>query len=166
MKLTKPTTEERFWSKVDRSGGPDACWPWLAGRGKNGYGWFRSASGDQRGAHRSSWELSIGPIPPGLCVCHSCDNPPCVNPAHLWLGTHTDNNVDKMVKGRASKGESHSKCLHPARGERARSKLSSDAVLKIRELAGTISQSKIGVMFGISQAHVSEIVLRKVWTHI
>lgn len=89
---------ERFWSKVDRSGD---CWMWTASRNASGYGRFGgSNSGGSYLAHRMCWELHNGPIPDGLCVLHRCDNPACVNPAHLWLGTRDDNNKDKTAKGR------------------------------------------------------------------
>lgn len=85
---------ETFWSKVDKTG---ECWVWVAGRFVTGYGAYRN-----QGAHRVSWGLMNGPIPAGLFVLHRCDNPPCVRPDHLFLGTHTDNMHDKVAKGRAS----------------------------------------------------------------
>lgn len=95
--------EKRFSSKVDRSGGPAACWPWKgAWRTEKGYG--RILKDRRKGralrAHRVAWELAHGPIPLGLCVCHACDNPPCCNPAHLFLGTMLDNNRDRDAKDR------------------------------------------------------------------
>jgi hypothetical protein len=97
-------TAVRFWKKVDQSGGPDACWVWTAGRGGTmGYGSFQM--GTYRNthhvrAHRMAWELTNGPIPAGKYVCHRCDNPPCCNPAHLFLGTQGDNLRDMYAKGR------------------------------------------------------------------
>lgn len=92
-------TEARFWAKVDRSGGPEACWPWTGARAWNGYGQFGDG-GQIHIASRVAWELSCGPIAEGLHVLHRCDNPPCVNPAHLFLGTHSDNMRDMVAKGR------------------------------------------------------------------
>lgn len=88
--------ERRFWSKVDRDG-PGGCWVWMAGRHEQGYGLFKLA-GSMRRAHRLSFELVNGPVPEGKVVCHSCDNPSCVNPAHLWAGSQKENMLDFMEK--------------------------------------------------------------------
>lgn len=95
--------EERFWARADQSGGPDACWNWTGGLLSTGYGRVVvSTNGHESNvrAHRIAYELVKGPITGGLLVCHSCDNPRCVNPAHLWLGTHRDNGRDASIKGR------------------------------------------------------------------
>lgn len=90
--------EERFWSKVTRS---DRCWEWQGPRDHDGYGFIKVMRCSRR-AHRCSWELCVGPIPNNLFVLHRCDNPPCVNPAHLFLGTARDNALDMVGKGRAA----------------------------------------------------------------
>ncbi len=99
------TVAERFWSKVDRAGGPEwleACWLWLPPTSQVfGYGDMH-ANGRKQYAHRLAWELASGrQIPAGLCVLHKCDNPRCVRPSHLFLGTKADNAHDAMAKGRA-----------------------------------------------------------------
>lgn len=93
------TEEALFWTKVDRSDGPDACWPILGFRDKDGYGQAR-LNGRKYRAHRLAWELAFGPIPGWTQVLHHCDNPPCCNPAHLFLGTQSDNRWDCVTKGR------------------------------------------------------------------
>lgn len=91
--------EERFWSKVDQRG-PNDCWPWLGARHERGYGRFILGERNRR-ANRVAWEIANArPVPDGMLVCHSCDNPPCVNPAHLWIGTLADNARDMVAKGR------------------------------------------------------------------
>lgn len=114
---------ERFWSKVDRRG-PDECWPWKGSRNPDGYGSF-SYQGRQARAHRMAWMLANGAVPEaGKLICHSCDNPPCCNPAHLWPGTPSDNMKDCYAKGRAPRSapalnaaKAHCPAGHPFSGD-------------------------------------------------
>ncbi len=96
--------EERFWEKVEKRG-PDECWHWTAAHDQHGYGQLNlcDSKGRRMKAHRVAYELHYGPIPEGLEICHHCDNPSCVNPVHLFAGSHRDNMHDAMDKGRNSK---------------------------------------------------------------
>lgn len=95
--MRKPMLD-RFWAKVRKS---DGCWEWTASRGIRGYGQFRLPRTRQMsGAHRVAYELSVGPIPEGMFVCHHCDNPSCVRPDHLFVGTNSQNILDAVRKGR------------------------------------------------------------------
>lgn len=103
---------KRFWSSVDKDG-ENGCWLWTRGRNEHGYGVLDRKSGSGL-AHRYSWELANGPIPTGLQVLHRCDNPPCVNPEHLFLGTRLDNMADMTAKGRHwCQLKTHCKWGHP-----------------------------------------------------
>lgn len=133
--------ESRFWSKVDKRG-PDDCWPWAAARLPRGYGHF-SLNGRAVGAHRVAYELSTGSIPSGLFVLHSCDNPPCCNPAHLRVGTPADNMRDKVDRGRAR--------TIPRR-------LTDEQAREIRARAKTESQSALSREFGLGKASIRKII--------
>lgn len=155
------TPEERFWAKVRRSEG---CWEWTGARQPTGYGHF-GVNGRTVGAHRFSFELANGPIPAGVYICHSCDNPPCVNPAHLFIGSPTDNVGDMSAKGRARAPGPR----RPSRGaDRWSAKLSEADVIAIRAsyAAGGISQRAIAERYGVRQSSVSRALAGRRWAAV
>lgn len=114
--------EERFWSHVDRSGGPDACWPWVVGAAfKRGYGMFRIGwKKPLIQASRFAYQLTHGgELVTEQFVMHSCDNPPCCNPAHLSLGNAAENNADMWRKGRGSMGPKHGAAVSAAHARKS-----------------------------------------------
>jgi hypothetical protein len=131
----------------------------MATRKSNGYGgliWDSPTGKKHLTAHRVAWEVTNGPIPQGLCVCHRCDVPWCVNPDHLFLGTKGDNNKDKAKKGRSPRG-SHHPLVH----------VSEEEVHVIRWLASTgMKTSLIASQFGISWENAYSIACRKTWKHL
>lgn len=144
---------ERFWPKV-RQGDADACWPWLAGVTSQGYGRiYVQDLGGPALAHRVAWGLANGVDPGDRLICHTCDNPPCCNPKHLYAGTSADNNGDTVARGRARR----------AYGERSgKAKLSAEQLDEIRMLAATgVPQTQIAAAMGVSSSHVSRILSRK-----
>lgn len=150
------TNMDRFWSKVNKRG-PNDCWVWTAGKLKDGYGAFKTGElgREQTSAHRYSYRLAHGEIPPGMVVCHRCDNPPCVNPAHLFLGTQRDNQMDKITKGRAN--TAHGRALPHA-------KLDETSVRLIR--ARTDSAVKVAADFGVSPSVIDSVRHRRSWKHV
>lgn len=114
-----------------------------------------------RYSHRVAWEAHFETVPIGLCVLHRCDNPPCCNPSHLFLGTKADNNRDMLLKGR--RGRTGPRCA--ARGERHyRTTLTEADVIAIR--SDPRSNSKVGAAFGITAKSVQQIRARKSWMHV
>lgn len=169
--------------KVDKRG-LDDCWTWMASRFSNGggYGQFSigGAGGSAIGAHRYSWDLHFGPIPEGMLVCHHCDNPPCVNPAHLFLGTHVDNALDMVAKGRSPKwapgrvpisGDKHYARVDPsrmARGEASsQAKVTEADVREMRMLhASGSTYAALARKYGVTYQAIAYIVRREHWAHV
>lgn len=150
------TEAQYFWENVLVHPRTE-CWVW-AGSALNpfGYGQYRFPKGTRkpRTAHRASWTLHNGPIPPRLCVLHRCDNPRCVNPEHLFLGTQAENMRDMVLKGRSLKGER-------ANG----SKLTDNDVREIRSNK-ILTLAELASKYGISLRNVYYIVTQQTWRHV
>lgn len=130
------------------------CWLWTLHRNAKGYGQFYVSRKDRaRLAHRVSYEMYVGKVPDGMCVLHRCDNPPCVNPAHLFLGTRADNHADMERKGRTIKGEAH-----------ANAKLTAEQVESIRK--DTRLNRVIAIEHGVGNATVAKIKRGERWKHL
>lgn len=143
----------RFWAKVIKQA---ECWPFTGAKHHFGYGVFRPPGKAMTTSHRVAWELTHGPIPDGQCVLHRCDNPPCCNPDHLFLGTQEDNARDRVAKRRTAYGEN----AGPA-------KLKDSDVIRIRGLvASGVLQKTLCTTYGISRASMSQVVNRKTWRHL
>ena len=144
------TTVDRFLEKFIKYPN-NQCWIWHGAKNKAGYGLFR-INGKQKLAHRFSYEYYIGDFDRELCVCHHCDNPSCVKPSHLFVGTHKDNSDDMIAKGRD---------YHPVENT---AKLDQTAVLEIRK-SGEADRS-IAPKYGISRSLVGAIRRREIWKHL
>lgn len=142
---------KRFWSRVTKS---DGCWTYGTQKGSD-YArvWW---SGGTTSAHRLAWTLTNGPIPRGLFVCHSCDNRPCCNPAHLFLGTNAENSADAVAKGRMHLGSAHGRAL-----------LTEEQVVDIkRRLALHEKGTDIATRYGIHRNTVYCIANGRNWSHV
>jgi hypothetical protein len=153
--------EQRFWSKVDKSGGPDACWPWTASRHVKGYGQFRVSRTQTKKAHRLAYTYTKGEIPEDMQVMHSCDYPPCCNPAHLSVGTSNDNTQDMINKGRKYMGSVN-------RGvEHGMAKINEDIVRYIRKSYSEGARIiQIAAELSLQEGVVFQVVHRKTWKHV
>ncbi|HEY4760659.1 MAG TPA: HNH endonuclease signature motif containing protein [Thermoguttaceae bacterium] len=142
---------DRFWSKVDRRG-PDECWEWQAGLDKDGYGKHRIGSRHLR-AHRIAYFLGHAKQPAGKCVCHDYDNPPCCNPAHLFLGTNAENMWDCTKKDRRPQGIKHSRTF-----------FSEEHVIDI--LLSNESQTMLAKQYQTLPTTINNIQRRVTWRHV
>jgi hypothetical protein len=151
---------ELFWSKV-AVGGPDDCWPWIPGTDKHGYGRFHIRPKSVL-AHRFAYELVNGPIPDGLRACHTCNHPPCCNPAHIYAGTDADNIHDSMRAG------THVPPPRYPGSKNRNAKLTESKVRFIRDTytAGKETQVALARRFGVSQTAVSFVILHRSWRHV
>ncbi len=153
---------ERFWLHVDRSAGPDGCWPYMGGRDQDGYGnfWLSKSQPKRIKANRMAYELTFGVLPKGYLACHSCDNPCCCNPRHLFAGTYSENFLDASKKGRL---------LRPKGEASGVAKLTEKQVLEIRSKyvkGGSVFQKDLARKYNVTTSTINNILLRKIWTHI
>jgi hypothetical protein len=147
-----------LWGRVERR--EDGCWVWTGSVNDKGYG--RIGGGRRQAValtHRLAYESAVGPIPEGLCVLHRCDNPPCCNPEHLFLGTRADNNADAKAKGRVRPGVS--------RGEKQGSaKLTEAAVREIIAARGVVPTAALAGRYGVARSTIIKIQARRAWRHV
>lgn len=153
----RDTLPRRFWSKVDKRSA-DECWLWTGATRRGDYGHIsRGRRGDGSvGAHVLSFELAHGALPAGCEVCHSCDNPPCCNPAHLFAGTRSANMLDAGSKGRLRLPDSSGIANGNAR-------LTTADVAAIRGAAGTVPQRELAHRYGVSKSTISAVVCGETW---
>mgnify|MGYP001601051816 CR=1 FL=1 len=147
--ITAPLT--RFWPNIKKT---PSCWLWQGDKYKQGYGRIGQGGHSRKIlAHRLSWEIHNGPIPRDICVLHHCDNPPCVNPDHLWLGSIKDNHRDMRAKLRHAFGERH-----------GRAKLNEQKIIKIKKmLKAGVTHKVIAGRFRVSRSVITQIALKKTW---
>lgn len=160
--MRRPSDDPVAWflSWFDTSGGPDACHEWQRNRDRRGYGRSKAmaVTGRTERTHVMAWILAHGPIPEGMLVCHACDNPPCGNIAHLFLGTSADNSADMVAKSRQWRPDGERNSL---------AKLTADNVREIRSRAADgESRASIARHFGVDPSNVSLIVTGKAWPHV
>ena len=156
LRSVRMTSQERFEAKFVK-GKEDDCWNWLSTKLRTGYGRFL-LDGRQQLAHRVAYQTYIGDIPDGICVCHRCDNPSCVNPFHLFLGTIADNVHDRNNKGRHvdNSGEKHGKA-----------KLTEENIVEIRaRYANGERGANLAREFGVTRTNIGDVVHYRTWTKL
>lgn len=153
LKNTPDTIPSRFWQKVHKT---NSCWLWTGKRKTAGYGLLFLTGNRTVYAHRLSFEIHYGPIPDGLVICHKCDNPPCVNPEHLFAGTPAENVSDCCAKKRGNHGSRNH--FH---------KLTEADVSAIKSMIANGSErKKIAQLFNVTRANIDLIASGKTWKHV
>jgi hypothetical protein len=154
MGYTNPDTlKERFLKKIARTSDTD-CWLWIGGKSRGGYGCIGYKTGNIS-AHRASWIIHFGLIPENLHVLHTCDNPACVSPHHLFLGTNLDNVKDKEAKGRGN---------HPIGARNSSTKLTAEMVREIRDSPFRLTY--LGRVYGVTAMCIKKIKTGENWKHL
>ena len=159
--------QPRFWAKI-RIGKASECWEWQNARSPFGYGVYRISGGPTYQVHRIAYALVHGTIPPGMCVLHNCDNPPCCNPSHLRLGTVAENNTERASKGRNGDYSKTGFSTGAAQGERNRhAKLTEQDVRDIRHAVknGAV-QRQLAKQYGLAAQNLWNLVHRRTWKHV
>lgn len=160
---------ERFWTHVDQSGGAAACWPWTSARDKDGYGIFETREKTVRATRYLM--RSLGHDVSGRFVLHNCDNPSCMNPAHLRVGTARENSADMKARGRSLTGDRNPARQRPETRPRGDShslaRLTSQQVQTIRvEYANGTTQIALARRFGVGESTIGSVVRRETWRHV
>lgn len=152
--FSKLSIEDRFWQKVDKKD-DNGCWNWVGAINGNGYGCF-GINKKLIGSHRFSYQIHFGEIPDGMLICHHCDNPLCINPKHLFLGTSKDNSQDAVMKGRTNHSENHPKA-----------KLSNNDVILIRKMyTQGVPRIELSALFGVMRPEIYKLLNGQIWIHV
>lgn len=160
--------DDRFWTKVNKNA-PSGCWEWTANKNRGGYGMFRPGGlANKMSSHRLSWENSNRRLLPGECVLHHCDNPKCVNPKHLFVGSKKDNTQDMMNKGRHRYKASGVPPPHYKGSLNPRSKMTEIDVRKYREALASGEKTLRGLAreIGVDVKTLSNMRDSKTWKHV
>jgi hypothetical protein len=145
---------DKFWERIEKLANESGCWLWTGNLDSYGYGRFGKRKAIHK-AHRISYVMHKGEIPTGMCVLHHCDTPSCVNPDHLYAGTHTDNNKDKVQRNRQAKGE-----------KMGAAKLTPALVRDIRVIAKVFPDRFIAKHLGIGRTTITHIIKGVTWRHV
>jgi hypothetical protein len=145
---------ENFWKKVNKT---ESCWIWTGAKNKKGYGSFGVQANKTMSAHRFAWRWAYGEVPDNMQILHRCDNPSCVNPNHLFLGTNLDNVLDRENKGRGNQ---------PRGSANGNARLNETIVIQILKLGDVLTQVEIARRFHTTQGTVGKILRREVWRHV